>query len=143
MNPFVNPNTRSILLPNGCKNLIDVLNQTTSESSRPISKFQKFIQLVLFQSQQDGATESVIGVAKPNRGLPIKYKVKNSWHGMAPAPSHIRVGVISEIMQMAKMPAGQFPNEGVLDIILGSVRFRWTVRMTSMDAECVLVRILD
>ena len=31
MNPFVNPNKRSVLLPNGCKDLVDVLRLSKTE----------------------------------------------------------------------------------------------------------------
>jgi hypothetical protein len=146
MNPFVDPNKRDFLLPNGYKNLIDVLNQTKPQPGSSIGSifaFQNFLRLILFQAKQDGATEVVIGAIQPKQALPIRYKVKDSWHELAPAPPHLRPGLISEILQMAKMPVGQFPNEGVLDITLGDVRSKWTVKMTSMDAECTLTRILD
>jgi hypothetical protein len=142
MNPFVNPNKRDFLLPNGCQDLIDVLNLTKSEPVISPFIFRKLIQVILFQALHDEATELVIGVAQP-KALPIKYKVKNSWHDMVPVPPRYRLGIIYEILQMAKMPTGQFPNEGIWDITSGSVRSKWKVKMTSMDAECVLVRIFD
>jgi hypothetical protein len=145
MNPFVNPNKRSISLPTGCKDLIDVLKRSESKSDGtiPASAFRNFINLVLFQAKQDRAMELVIGIALPSGGTPIRYKVENVWHELSPFPSHIRPGVISEILQIAKMAAGQFPNEGILDVTFGNVRVKWTVRITSADAECMLVRIQD
>lgn len=144
MNPFDNPNKRDFLLPDGCKDLMDVLNQTKQEPRSSIGSiflFRQILQVTLFQALHDEATEVVIGAVQPSRGLPIKYKVKNSWHDLVAIPPNYRDGLISEIMQMAKMPAGQFPNEGILDTTLGSVQSRWKVKMTSADDECVLVRI--
>lgn len=145
MNPFVNPKKRSISLPTGCKDLMDVLKRLESKSSGaiPAIKFRQFINVILFQAKQDRATELVIGIARPSGGTPIRYKVENVWHDLGPFPSHIRPDVISELFQMAKMPAGQFPNEGILDVTFGDVRLKWTVRMTSADSECMLVRIQD
>jgi type II secretory ATPase GspE/PulE/Tfp pilus assembly ATPase PilB-like protein len=138
MNPFVNPKKRSISLPSGCKDLVDVLKRSESKHDGAI---RRFIHLVLFQAQQDQATELVIRVATPSGGTPIRYKVEDTWYDLSPFPSHIRPDVVSELARMAKLPAGQFPNEGVLDVTLGDVRLRWTVGMTSADAECMLVRV--
>ena len=146
MNPFVDPNKRDFLLPNGYKNLIDVLNQTKPQPGSSIGSifaFKNFLRLILFQAKQDGATEVVIGAIQLKKELPIKYKVEDYWHDLSPAPAHLRPGLISEILQMAKMAAGQFPNEGILDINLGSVRSKWKVKMTSMEADCVLMHISD
>ncbi len=47
---------------------------------------------------------------------------------------------------MAKLPAGQFPCEGILEVTFEGVagvtlKGVWTVRMASADGECVLTRI--
>jgi hypothetical protein len=137
MNPFVNPNKRSISLPDGCKDLVDVLNRP---EFKPDDAFRRFIYLILFQAQQDGATELIIGVAPPSGGTPIKYKIRDDWHDMQPFPSHIRPAVVSELARMAKLATGQFPSTGVLDITCGTSRLLWSVRMTSADGECILTR---
>lgn len=104
------------------------------------SAVRRFIHLVLFQAQQDGATELVIGAAPASGDTPIRYKVEDTWYDMSPFPSHIRPDVIAEFARMAKFPVGQFPSEGVLDVRFGDVQLRWIVGMTSADEECLLKR---
>jgi hypothetical protein len=140
MNPFVNPKKRSISLPSGCKDLVDVLNRSETKHHGAV---RRFIHLVLLQAQQDQATELVIGVASPGGGIPIRYKVEEVWYEMSPFPSHVRPKVVSELVRMAKFHAEQIPGEGVLDERSGDVQLRWTVSMTSADGECMLVRVLD
>src|SRR5688572_15657732 len=101
---------------------------------------RRFIHLVLFQAQQDGATELVIGAAPTSGDTPIRYKVEDSWYDMSPFPSHIRPDVIAELARTAKFPVGQFPNEGVLDVRFGDVQLRWTVVMLTAEGECMLKR---
>ena len=140
MNPFVNPKKRSVSLPSGCKDLIDVLQRRESGHD---SAVRRFIHLVLFQAQQDQATELVIGAAPTSGDTPIRYKVGNAWYDVSPFPSHIRPDVISELVRMARFHTGRIPNEGVLDESFGDVRLRWTVAMTSADGDCKLVRVQD
>jgi type II secretory ATPase GspE/PulE/Tfp pilus assembly ATPase PilB-like protein len=141
MNPFVNFGKRSVTLPAGCKDLIDVLNN--KKSTDDDEKIRKFIRLVLFQALQDNATEIIIGKAPPKGETPIRYKVKRTWHEMGPFPSQIRQFVISELAQMAKFPAGNNKSDGVLDFSIGSKRSRWLVEMANADAECRIVRVQD
>ena len=140
MNPFVNPKKRGVTLPSGCKDLVDVLNRSEATHDETV---RRFIHLLLFQAQQDQATELVIGIASPGGGTPIRYKVEETWHDLSPFPSHIRPDVISELVRMAKFHDGQIPGEGVLDESFGDVRLLWIVAMTSADSECMLVRVQD
>jgi hypothetical protein len=140
MNPFVNPKKRGVSLPSGCKDLIDVLQRREGGHD---SAVRRFIHLVLFQAQQDRATELIIGVAPASGDTPIRYKVEDTWYDLSPFPSHIRSDVIAELVRMAKFHSGQIPGEGVLDESFGDVRLRWTVTMTSADGACMLVRVED
>ena len=110
-----------------------------SNSDEPI---RRFIHLLLFQAQQDRATELVIGIAS-GAGTPMRYKVENTWRDVAPFPAHIRPGIISELARMANFPAGQISGEGVLDKSLGSKRLKWLVKITSAEDDCILTRIHD
>lgn len=140
MNPFVNPNKRSISLPSGCKDLVDVLK---GSKSKHLDAVRRFIHLVLLQAQQDQATELIIGVARENGGTPIRYKIEDAWYDMAQFPLHIRPDVIRELVRMSEFNAGTKSGEGVLDERCGDLRLRWIVRMTSADGECILVRDKD
>jgi type II secretory ATPase GspE/PulE/Tfp pilus assembly ATPase PilB-like protein len=140
MNPFVNPKKRSISLPSGCKDLVDVLKRSESKHD---SAIRRFIHLVLLQAQQDEATELVIGATPASGDTPIRYKFQETWYDLSPFPSHIRPDIVSELARMAKFPEGEFPNEGVLDMSFGDVQLRWIVGMTSAEGECMLVRAQD
>ena len=136
MNPFVNPNKRSIALPKGCKDLIDVLQPPSQVEEDAI---HRFILLLLFQAQQDCATELVIGPAT-RKGTPIMYKVEDAWHEMRPFPSRIRPAVVAELGRMAAFREGPFPKEGPLSGVFGSEVLRWKVRITEAEGDCVLTR---
>jgi hypothetical protein len=139
MNPFVNPNKRSILLPPGCKDLADVLGRPQLAAKSPI---RRFITLVLMQAEQDCATELIIGAASSGgKGTSIRYKVEGSWYDMPPFPSHIRARVVSELGKMAGLPKGQFPRDGVLSIPVRQTRLTWRVTIASPGAECVLTKM--
>jgi hypothetical protein len=117
MNPSVNPNN-------------------------PDEPIRRFIHLLLFQAQQDRATELVIGVAS-DTGTPMRYKVEETWQDFSPFPAHIRPGVISELARMANLSAKQIPGEGVLDAGLGNTRLKWLIKITGTEEECILTRIQD
>jgi type II secretory ATPase GspE/PulE/Tfp pilus assembly ATPase PilB-like protein len=138
MNPFVNPKKRSVSLPNGCKDLADVLGRTPLTTTSPI---RRFITLLLVQAQQDGASELIVGVAAAGgTGTPIRYKVEGCWHDMSPFPSHIRARVVSELGSMAGLRRGHYPKDGVLSVPLPSMRLTWRVQIASRGAECVLTK---
>jgi type II secretory ATPase GspE/PulE/Tfp pilus assembly ATPase PilB-like protein len=119
------------------------MNLFGKPKKRDDSAIRRFVQLLLFQVQQDQATELVIGATPATGDTPIRYKVEGTWRDLPPFPSHIRPEVVSELAQMAGFPAGQIPGEGVLDVSFGEVRLRWMVGMTDADGECRLVRVED
>jgi hypothetical protein len=139
MNPFVNPNKRSITLPDGCKDLIDVLKH---EGGNKIIA-RRFICLLLLQADQERATELIIDVESPDGWVCLQYKIKGKWYDLDPFPSHIRPDVIAELVRMSNFPMGQIPGTGVLDECIGDVRLRWSVAMANLEAECILTRIED
>ncbi len=96
--------------------------------------------LVLFQAQQDHATELTIAPAISGRPA-IKYKVEGTWHEMSPPPAHILPGVVAELGLLAAFSNKPFPKEGLIDVPYSGVRLRWVIRMTSADADCILTPI--
>ena len=142
MNPFVNPNKRSITLPGGCKDLMDVLRLSTATHDLRVGRF---ILLLLVQAQKDKATQVVIGAASPSPAAqtPVRCRYKDCqvWTDLPPFPSSVRSFVISEPAQMAGFSPGEYWGEGVLDLTFVGTRLVWRVSMTSDDAECVLTRL--
>lgn len=161
MNPFVNPNKRDVSLPDGCKDLIDILQSSHTQPLEKIEstvgivewplpfpqppfnhekKIRMFIGFVLYQAQQNHATELIIGTAQPE-GKSIKYKAGDTWHDLVPFPSNILRDIISELARMAKFPAGQITGKGVLDLTTSQMRLKWNVVIAS--DECKLTRMED
>src|SRR5258708_2545544 len=101
---------------------------------------KRFTQLVLFQAQQDHATELVIAPTIRERP-PITYKVEGAWHDMSPPPAHILPGVVAELGRLAAFAKRPFPKEGLIDVAFSGVRLRWVVRVTSPNADCILTPI--
>jgi hypothetical protein len=136
MNPFVNPNKRSISLPKGCKDLIDVLQPPSQIEEHTV---HRFVLLLLFQAEQDYATELVIGPAT-DKGTPIRCKIEGTWCEMHPFPSRIRPAVVAELGRMAGLAEGLFPKEGLMSEAFGSVLLQWRVRIAAAEGDCDLTR---
>ncbi len=110
-----------------------------SMSDDPIKRFTL---LVLFQAQEDGATELVIAPSAATRP-PIRSKVSGKWYDLSPPPSHILPGVIAELQRLAAFPDGAYPKEGTIDVPFSGLRLQWRVRMTSEDGECILTPVRE
>jgi type II secretory ATPase GspE/PulE/Tfp pilus assembly ATPase PilB-like protein len=101
---------------------------------------KQFTLLVLFQAQQDRATELVI---VPTTGGGIRYKVDGTWRDFSPPPAHILPGVVAELGRLAGLPEDAFPQQGIIDMAFSGVRLRWRLQMQSAEAECVLTPITE
>ena len=116
-----------------------VLHRAELMTDDPI---QRFTLLVLFQAQEDRATELFIAPSA-TAGAPIKYKVGGSWYDMSPPPSHILPGVVAELERLAAFSEGAFPKEGTIDVAFSGIRLAWKIRMTSPDDPCILTPIRE
>lgn len=101
---------------------------------------KRYTLLVLFQAQQDHATELTIG---PVSGIhaAIRYKVGDTWYDMSPPPASILPEVVTEVERLAAITNRPCPKDGLIDLAFGGTRLRWQVRMTSANADCVLTPI--
>jgi hypothetical protein len=145
---FVNPNKRSFLLPDGCKDLIDLWQPPKNQwlpEFKSEDMLRSILRVVLFKAQDEQATEIVIGVPSASGDLPIRYKVADGWYdiGICPFPSGIREELLAKLVDMAHLPDGPFPKQGVLDITVGVVRLHWIVSLASAGGLCTLVRVKD
>jgi len=137
MNQFVNPKKRSVSLPGGCKDLVDVLRRSERTQDKAV---RRFIHVLLLQALRDNATDLVIGTNTTSEVTPLRYKVEGTWYDMAPFPSNIRPDIVTELARMAKLVGEQFPSEGIVEVTFEGQRFKWVVSMANADAECVLIR---
>jgi hypothetical protein len=140
MNQFVNLAKRSVALPGGCQDLIDVLNRAIARKSKQV---RWFVEMLLSQGEMDRAKQLVVGMAQADGKTPVRYLVDSIWYDLAPFPSAIRPKVITVLMEMAKLPAGQLPAMGTLEVAWTKARSRWQLAIPDADGECMLNRIED
>jgi len=101
---------------------------------------QRFTLLVLFQAQQDRATELTIASAISGRS-PITYKVGALGTNMSAPPAHIMAGVVAQLETVAAFTKRPFLKEGLIDVPYSGVRLRWIIRMATADAACMLTPV--
>jgi hypothetical protein len=101
---------------------------------------KRYTLLVLFQAQQDHATELTI-TSESRAPSGIRYKVDDVWYDMSPPPAHILPEVIAELGRLAAFSRRPFPKEGIIDEPFQGVRLHWVIRMDNPDAGCVLTPI--
>ncbi len=101
---------------------------------------KRFALLVLFQAQQDHATELTIAPVGGERPS-IRYKVGDRWYDLSPPPAHVLPGVVAELDRLAEFGKRPFPKEGLIDVPYSGVRLRWIIRRTSAEADCVLTPV--
>jgi hypothetical protein len=110
-----------------------------------VEPVRKFVMLVLWQAQQDCATELVIDESIGGKGVPIRYLVSGTWYEMTPFPQHIREQVVQTVLAMAgtRGPA-QFPWHAEIDIrVSPSLHLRWSVQMPSEGSSLRFRRRID
>ena len=106
-------------------------------SEEPITRFTL---LVLFQADQDHATDLTIP-ATGSAAVPIRYKVRGKWYDLSPPPEHILPGIVAVLSELAGLSDKPFPREGLIDVPYGGRHLRWVIRIASPDADCVLARV--
>lgn len=99
---------------------------------------RRFTMLLLFQAQQDKATELVIAPCAHEGAPAIKYKVGKNWYALSPPPEHILAEVVAELGRLACLSQGVFPTEGMIDVPFSGVRLKWAFHVPRAGAECVL-----
>ena len=136
MDPFVNPNKRSILLPSGCKDLGDVLRLAAPKTGDPV---QTFIRLVLLRAEGVGATEVLISAPMVHDGeCSVTQRIRGTLHHDSTFPAGFRSRVVAELLRMAALPEGHFPTEGLVCVQLKRRRLKWKIEIESEGADCVL-----
>ncbi len=92
---------------------------------------------VLWQSQQDEASEVMIGPS-PAAEVAVRYRVGGTWHDWKSPGANMAAPLIGEVERLAAFPEGPFPKEGTVDVVFGATRLRWRARREKADAACVL-----
>jgi hypothetical protein len=93
--------------------------------------------LILFQAQQDHATEVVVR-SSPGTGAAVRYKVADTWHDWTGPASELAPAIIGEIEELADFTKRPCPKEGLIDVPYSGVRLLWVARMASADGDCLL-----
>ena len=93
--------------------------------------------LILFQAQQDHATELVVR-SSPGTGAAVRYKVAGTWHDWTSPCPELAPAIIGEIGRLASFSKRPCPKEGLIDVPYSGVRLLWVVKMASADGDCIL-----
>ena len=93
--------------------------------------------VILFQAQQDQATELVIR-SSPGTGAAIRYKVAEKWHDWKSPPAELAPAIIGEIGKLADFTKRPCPKEGLIDVPYSGIRLLWVAKLASADGDCVL-----
>ena len=93
--------------------------------------------LILFQAQQDHATELVV-CSCPGTGAAVRYKVAENWHDWTSPHPELAPAIIREIGKLAAFTKRPCPKEGLIDVPYSGVRVLWVVRMASAGGDCIL-----
>ena len=101
------------------------------------------MRLLLWQAQQDRATELIIGLPVANEtGTPIRYKVDGAWVEFASPPADFRVGLASELVRLAALSVNdRYPKEGILDLLAFTGPLKWSILIPKSGGEILLRRL--
>jgi len=95
---------------------------------------------VLALAQREHATELVIGLSDP-ASAPVRYQIKGRWYDWK-SPGRDQVPrIIAELARLAAFSKRPFPKEGLIDVSYSGLRLLWVVRMSSVEADCVLTPV--
>jgi hypothetical protein len=97
----------------------------------------RYVLMVLYQSQQDQASEVTIGPYRTGEP-PVRYKVEGTWHDWSSPDASLASKLIGEVERLAAFPEGPFPREGTIDLAFAETRLRWRAQRPSADSACVL-----
>lgn len=141
MNPFVNPNKRSILLPSGCKDLAEVLRLPARETSDPV---QIFIREMLLQAEGVGAIEILIGAPVVHDGeCNITQRITGRFYHLSTIPAGFRSSIVAELLRMSGLPSSSFPARGLAVLQLKRRQVRWKLQIETPEGECQLTHFDD
>jgi type II secretory ATPase GspE/PulE/Tfp pilus assembly ATPase PilB-like protein len=104
------------------------------------SPIERCTRLMLFQAQQDHATELVIGPSRDGKPL-IRYKVAGAWHDWQSPGADLVPAIIAELGSLAAFTTRPFPKEGLIDVPYSGIRLLWIIRMKSADTGCTLTAV--
>jgi hypothetical protein len=113
------------------------LHSIMAMRNRPI---ERFLSLLLWQAQQDRATELVIGVpASAQSGTPIRYRVQGTWFNFSPPPAQLHAALIAELSRVAGFSQNdRYPKMGVVNLPSFTGPLKWNLLINQPGGECSL-----
>lgn len=103
------------------------------------ASIKRYALMVLFQAQQDHATELLVRRSDES-GAPIRYQLGGTWHDWKSPGTALAPAILDEISTLAGFGTRPFPREGLIDVNHSGLRLLWIARMASSDA-CTLTPI--
>jgi len=132
MSADANQYERGILLPSGCKDLIDVLRLPQSKAADPV---RTFIHNALQRAERVHASQVIISAPMVNDAdCYVTRRVSFDRCFDSTIAASLRSRVIAELLRLADVPDGQFPAEGYR---LRAIHAQWT-QMEARDGNCRL-----
>ena len=107
------------------------------ESLMSDNVIERTTKLILFQAQQDRATELVVR-SSPGTEAAVRYRVAETWHDWTGPSPELAPEIIGQIGKLAAFTKRPCPKEGLIDVPYSGVRLLWVVRMASTDGDCIL-----
>jgi type II secretory ATPase GspE/PulE/Tfp pilus assembly ATPase PilB-like protein len=100
-------------------------------SEKPITRF---VLLILFQAQQDGATE--ITFTRASDPPAIRYKVDGAWYEFATPPLQVAADAMIELRRLANLTEGA--TKSIIDTSYSGTTLRWNVAVADVEDTFVL-----
>jgi len=127
---------RDYLLPQGCKDLIDVLRLPAGETGDSVLSF---IRGMLLQAEGANATEILLAPPILGDGYCfIMQRINRHLCPVANVLADFRSSILARLLQMADLSEATFPVRGVATLQLKERQLRWNLHIESPGAECQL-----
>ena len=137
MSADANQFERGILLPYGCKDLIDALRLPQAKVADPV---RTFIHNALYRAERVRASQVIISAPMVNDAdCYVTRRVNFGLYFDTTIAASLRSRVITELLRLAAVPEGQFPAEGVVCLPFTRSRFKWKLEIETANADCVLM----
>ncbi len=127
---------RGYLLPEGCKDLVDVLRLPACEAHDSV---QEFIEHMLLKAEGGNAAEILIAAPILGDGESfIMQRINGTFSPVATIHAAFRSSVLAQLLRMADLPEATFPAHGVVTLRFQQRQLKWHLHVESAGAECQL-----
>ena len=132
---------RDYLLPEGCKDLADVLRLQAGATDDSV---QRFIRDMVLQADRANAAEILITAPILGDGdCFIMQRIKDTFLPVATVYAAFRAGLVAQLLRTAVLSETIFPAQGVATYQFGERQSKWYLHIESAGAEFRLIPYRD